>query len=96
MKQIAWKVEELNDVQPLALMELLSEGWERGGETERIELRSDLITFEGNAESADAVQKIADSLEKLLGRDPVIETGQASEGKIGFTIQIRRVNERSQ
>lgn len=89
-KQLDWKVDEFNDINPLHVLKLISEEWGAGSSIDEIEALKDLITIKGEADNADQVKTMADVLQDKFSGEPVIETKQSSGTKIGYTIQVRR------
>lgn len=89
LKQISGKYEEMNDANPLPVLESIARTWKSGRSLESIRITSDSMTLTGEAENAGEVEALADSLLPKDGPKPVIETRQASGGKTGYTLQIK-------
>jgi len=89
-KQLDWKVEEFNDIDPLHILKLICKEWSAHSSINEIETLKDLITIKGEADNADQVKAMADVLQGQFLGEPVIETKQSSGTKIGYTIQVRR------
>ncbi|MGW8272945.1 MAG: hypothetical protein ACWGN7_06105, partial [Thermodesulfovibrionales bacterium] len=90
MKQMTWKREEINDAQPLDVIAGIARVWNKGWALESIAVSRDLITATGDAANAQEVQAIAAALHKEIGAEPVVETKQTSEGRTGYSLQMKR------
>lgn len=90
VKQIEGKNAEVNDVRPLRVLESISRTWVPGRAAESVKVSGDLITVSGEAQNADEVSSIADTLAAEFGVKPVIETKQVSGGKTGYTLQMKK------
>lgn len=93
MKQMTWKREEINDARPLDVLSGIARVWNKGWALESVAVSRDLVTVTGEAANAQEAQAVAAALHEEIGAEPVVETKQTSEGKTGYSLQLKRGGE---